>query len=1536
MPVGFKIASAFVELSADTKGMRDEVQRGIRTATSGTNRVKITASLDATKAKSDIAKLAKRQTLKLLVTLDSVKAKADIRKLGNNVKIKVKVDLDLTEARRRLDAFLRGRNLRLGADVDSARASAQLSILTRARTVHINTTVNQTAVTSITNNLNSTTNAAGRASRGLRLVKIAILALSVAPGILGAAAGAIRTLVTSSAVAVPAVLAIGAAFAAIKVGMSGVSSALSAGFKSGSASGSASAQISSARQIEDAKRSLMRAQRDLQYTEEDSAKAIVAAQRQVRDAQQGLRDAEVQSAQDRADAAEAVKTAQQDLARTYEDVARSNAQAIRQVQDAENNLRDAQDKARQAQADLTQARKDAAEQLVDMNNRLKDAQLDQRDAILDLKDAQDALDNARAQSDPVAAADEYTRAIQDQKAAQDALNAVRAKGAGASDMEKAQAEAAFANASAKAAQAAENLAKAQSGQTSAEDIARAQLNYDKAQQALSEQTTETDRLQKKTDEANKAGVEGSDAVKSAQDNVKNANEGVANSLQAVQDAQANANQTAEEGARRVKDAQDAVSDSVKAQAKVYQDSARAISDAQRQVVDAQQGVKDAHEQASRDILSANENVADSTRNLAEAYQDAGKASENAANTFANAMKKLSPNARSFVQTVLDIAPAWRTVKLSIQDALFDGWDSKLRELSDQTLPDVQTGLTDTASIFNGMGKSIADSLINLSKAGTLKRLFSGLNGAMAPLEKTPGKLTTAFAQIGVAASPALKKFTTWLADKAGNWADKISKMFASGELEKKISGSVKKIADAYNSIKNNPEFQKFLKAMREQGPGASEAMKEIAKAILKISTSLGYGVGAALFKLAQAAALIVLALPDWFIQGLLVFAGTLKTLLLITAVAKAVRTWAIAQYMLNGAMLLSPVTWILIAIAALVAIIVVIATKTTWFQTAWKACWDGIQFAFSYVYNFIKNNWPLILGILTGPIGIAVLIIVKHWDSIRAGISTAWGAIKSNVLYPVRDFFTVTIPGWSTTLRDKIVGAWNSWVNSTKATFTSWKNWVAEKFNDFKSSVVSIANSIRDKWNSFVTGIKNTWSTGMNGIKSKWDSISSAVRGAFSTFGDKVRSSVQGAVNGVKSIWNTLEGIFKSPVRFLINTVVNKGIIGSINWVLGKVGVGSKIPNVGLPKGFASGGPVRGPGTSKSDSIPARLSNGEHVLTADDVSALGGHAGVMRLRKSGGRKTAMMKNGVAHASLGGAIGDFFSDPIGSIGKGAMWAWDQGVKWTREAASKFVSVAYNDIVNPILNKVPFGGSAKDLVKGVPAFFKGKIVDFIKGKGDEKQKQVDASSGLGNYKPGAGVAQWTGVVRSALSQVGESQGLVNTTLRRMNQESGGNPRAVNLWDSNAKAGYPSAGLMQVIRPTFQHYAGKYLNKGPFMYGTSVDPMANVYSSMRYAQGAYGSLSRAYNRAGGYANGGMARGLSIVGERGPELINAGSGSRVSSNSESRALLNGGNTYTFGDIHIHGPMDLNSPADRKKVAVALVKETKEALRKDDLGRGR
>jgi SLT domain-containing protein len=111
----------------------------------------------------------------------------------------------------------------------------------------------------------------------------------------------------------------------------------------------------------------------------------------------------------------------------------------------------------------------------------------------------------------------------------------------------------------------------------------------------------------------------------------------------------------------------------------------------------------------------------------------------------------------------------------------------------------------------------------------------------------------------------------------------------------------------------------------------------------------------------------------------------------------------------------------------------------------------------------------------------------------------------------------------------------------------------------------------------------------------------------------------------------------------------------------------------------------------------------------------------------------------------------------------------------------------------------------------------------------------------------------MVNQALQIMGQPATFANSTLRRMNQESGGNPTIVNRTDSNWTAGTPSVGLMQVIGPTYRANRHPAYDKGPYTYGVSTDPLANTLASMRYALGRYGSLPAAYDRPGGYKDGG-----------------------------------------------------------------------------------
>jgi hypothetical protein len=183
------------------------------------------------------------------------------------------------------------------------------------------------------------------------------------------------------------------------------------------------------------------------------------------------------------------------------------------------------------------------------------------------------------------------------------------------------------------------------------------------------------------------------------------------------------------------------------------------------------------------------------------------------------------------------------------------------------------------------------------------------------------------------------------------------------------------------------------------------------------------------------------------------------------------------------------------------------------------------------------------------------------------------------------------------------------------------------------------------------------------------------------------------------------------------------------------------------------------------------------------------------------------------------------------------------------------------LNSLLSKLPgrdstFGKIVAGAPKSIATMLINKAKEFVGlGSGDTK----DFSGGGGaEFGGGAGTARWRGIVTQVVAQLGQPASAVGAVLRRIQFESGGNPRAINLTDSNARAGHPSRGLMQTIPTTFAAYAGPYRGRGIY------DPLANIYAGSNYAIHTYGSLAAIdpRNRARGYDAGGFLQpGLTTV---------------------------------------------------------------------------
>lgn len=110
---------------------------------------------------------------------------------------------------------------------------------------------------------------------------------------------------------------------------------------------------------------------------------------------------------------------------------------------------------------------------------------------------------------------------------------------------------------------------------------------------------------------------------------------------------------------------------------------------------------------------------------------------------------------------------------------------------------------------------------------------------------------------------------------------------------------------------------------------------------------------------------------------------------LIIGLGVAYAVWTAAQWAINIAMTANPIGLIIVGIGLLVAAIVWIATKTTWFQDAWRVSWSWIKDTAGSVGDWITSKWNSVMGFFTGLPGRIRSISSGMWDGIKDAFRSA-------------------------------------------------------------------------------------------------------------------------------------------------------------------------------------------------------------------------------------------------------------------------------------------------------------------------------------------------------------------------------------------------------------------------------------------------------------------------------------------------------------------------------------------------------------------
>jgi hypothetical protein len=320
--------------------------------------------------------------------------------------------------------------------------------------------------------------------------------------------------------------------------------------------------------------------------------------------------------------------------------------------------------------------------------------------------------------------------------------------------------------------------------------------------------------------------------------------------------------------------------------------------------------------------------------------------------------------------------------------------------------------------------------------------------------------------------------------------------------------------------------------------------------------------------------------------------------------------------------------------------------------------------AFAKVFEWLNKldtqTWTIIIAALGG-VALGLLAVSAATALITTGvaglvvaaiaiIAAEWAYLYTKV-EPVRKIVDTTMSvistviswAWENVIKPALSGmAW--WLEHVVGPAWSWLydhvikpvvDLVKIAISGFSAAVQVMAGLV--KIGLKITGAAWSWLYD-NVIKPIWFKIK-PIFDLFAKFIEEhVAPKFKKGVEGLGKIWDTLVGALKVPIKIIVDIVLNKGLLAAYNKIAKFFKVKPDDVKIDLPKGFARGGRINGPGTTTSDDIPIWASKDEHMWTAAEVRAVGGHDVMYGLRQAALNGTLLP--GFRH---GGPVGDGFGD-----------------------------------------------------------------------------------------------------------------------------------------------------------------------------------------------------------------------------------------------------------------------------------------------------
>lgn len=482
------------------------------------------------------------------------------------------------------------------------------------------------------------------------------------------------------------------------------------------------------------------------------------------------------------------------------------------------------------------------------------------------------------------------------------------------------------------------------------------------------------------------------------------------------------------------------------------------------------------------------------------------------------------------------------------------------------------------------------------------RLGGDLQGASIQLGKAlndPVANLSALSRSGIQFSKAQKELINSLVET--NQLAKAQDIILD-ELNKQYGGSAKAAADAsIGIVQLKNEFGDFLETIGELAAPFFRFIIDQLRSFVAVLNNLSPSV-----KLATVAVLAFVAA----LGPLLIALGTLISILSSAAFVKA--ALIIAGIGKSFLLIVTPI----LAVIGLVALLV------TRFNILREAGLSVTQSLKIFFIDAAKSINDVFFGIINTTI-----------NSINQLANAILAVTGIDYRVPLADFSGVSeqLAG----LKAEILESVNVTEDDLPGTIETLKGNISTIFSSLKNEVSGAFTTIPELANVAVTETKKI-GDGIDEVKEKTDQLGNQIENSFAS---GLSSAVTQFAEGTKTADEAFKDFSKNFLSRISEMILQSIILNAIQGALSPVSASSTGSSVPAPKPFAEGGLVSGPGSSTSDSIVARLSNGEFVNDAKTVSFFGPgfFANLKRMARGGFTPPSPKNMGVPGFAEGGLV-----------------------------------------------------------------------------------------------------------------------------------------------------------------------------------------------------------------------------------------------------------------------------------------------------------